>query len=362
MAIKIDLEKVYDRLEWHFIRDMLIFFKIPNYIAQVIMSCVSFSSISILLNGGKLDSFLPSRGIRQGDPLSPYLFIMCMEFLSFLIHERCEEKLWNPIKAVRNGPAFSHLFFTDDLVLFTKADHKNCQSVKEVLESFCDLPGQKVNLNKSKVFFSPNVSPTLCSEFRAVFGFESTPNLGKYLGLPIKHIGSLSQDYDFVVKRVQSKLIRWKANLLSMAGHVNLVQSVTLVIPSYVMQGVLLPGKTLAAIDRLNCNFIWGSSNTTTQKKLHLVSWKKIAKPKANGGLGIMAAKPKNLALAAKLCWRFKSNPHETCVKVLKGKYLAGSKQRKHVVSKIWTTILNGENICNKGARWSVGNNCSLNF
>ena len=75
-----------------------------------------------------------------------------------------------------------------------------------------------------------------------------------------------------------------------------------------------------------------------------------------------MAAKPKNLALAAKLCWRFKSNPHETCVKVLKGKYLAGSKQRKHVVSKIWTTILNGENICNKGARWSVGNNCSLNF
>ena len=69
-----------------------------------------------------------------------------------------------------------------------------------------------------------------------------------------------------------------------------------------------------------------------------------------------------SLALAAKLCWRFKSNPHETWVKVLKGKYLAGSKPRKHAVSKIWTTILNGENICNKGTRWSIGNNCSLNF
>jgi ribonuclease HI len=360
MAIKIDLEKAYDRLEWHFIRDMLIFFKIPDYIAQVIMSCVSTSSISVLLNGGKLDPFLPSRGIRQGDPLSPYLFIMCMEFLSFLIHERCEEQLWDPIKAARNGPAFSHLFFADDLVLFAKADRKNCQSVKEVLESFCDLSGQKVNLNKSKVFFSPNVSPILRSEFCAVLGFESTPNLGKYLGFPIKHIGSSSQDYDFVVERVQSKLTGWKANLLSMQGRVILAQSVTSAIPSYVMQGGLLPGKTLAALDRLTRNFIWGSS--ATKKKLHLVSWKKIAKPKADGGLGIMAAKPKNLALAAKLCWRFKSNPHETWVKVLKGKYLAGSKPRKHAVSKIWTTILNGENICNKGTRWSIGNNCSLNF
>jgi hypothetical protein len=100
------------------------------------------------------------------------------------------------------------------------------------------------------------MSSTLRSEFRAILGFESTPNLGKYLGLPIKHIGSSSQDYDFVVERVQSKFIGWKANLLSMAGHVTLVQSVTSAIPFYVMQGVLLPGKPLAAIDRLNRNFI----------------------------------------------------------------------------------------------------------
>ena len=88
MAIKIDLEKAYDRLEWQFIRDMLIFFKILEDLAKLIMSCITTSSISVLLNGGKLEHFLPSHGIRQGDPLSPYIFNMCMEFLSFLILER----------------------------------------------------------------------------------------------------------------------------------------------------------------------------------------------------------------------------------------------------------------------------------
>ena len=96
MAIKIDLEKAYDRLEWHFIRDILLLYKFPHQLVKLIMSCVSSSSISVLFNGGKLDPFLPSRGIRQGDPMSPYLFIMCMEMLGYLISEKCEAKFWDP--------------------------------------------------------------------------------------------------------------------------------------------------------------------------------------------------------------------------------------------------------------------------
>ena len=119
------------------------------------MNCVSSSSISILLNGGKIEPFHPSKGIRQEDPLSPYLFIMCMEVLGFLISRRCEENLWHPVRASRGGQTFSHLFFADDLVLFAKVDLRNCTSVRETLDTFCELSGQKVSLNKSKVYFSP---------------------------------------------------------------------------------------------------------------------------------------------------------------------------------------------------------------
>ena len=98
-------------------------------------------STSLLINGGCLDSFFPSRDIRQGDLLLPYLFILCMEYLGHLIEEKCAAKAWNPVKTSRNGPSFSHLFFADDLVLFAKADTDNCLAINKALQEFCSSSG-----------------------------------------------------------------------------------------------------------------------------------------------------------------------------------------------------------------------------
>lgn len=172
-------------------------------------------------------------------------FIMCMEMLGFLIDLKCEENLWDPVKA-------SHLFFADDLVLFAKADLKYCYNVKETLDTFCELSGQKVSLAKLKIYFSLNIRHEHCEEMCDVLGMRSTPNLGKYLGFPLKHPGSTSHDFDFVIKRVQTKLQGWKSSLLSMVRRVILTQSITSAIPSYLMQGYFLLSRVLNILDRLN--------------------------------------------------------------------------------------------------------------
>ena len=149
MMIKLDLEKAYDKLEWSFIREMLIRFNFLENLIELIMSCISTVSTSLLFNGRCMDPFWPSKGIRQGDPLFPYLFILCMEFLGQLIDEKCSEHLWTKVKTSRSGPAFSHLFFADDLVLFAEASPENCSTIKRILQDFCSKSRQVVSEAKS---------------------------------------------------------------------------------------------------------------------------------------------------------------------------------------------------------------------
>ena len=203
-----------------------------------------------------MEPILPSRGIRQGDPLSPYLFILCMEILGHLIEEKCDEKRWTPVKSSINGVALLHLFFTDDLVLFVKADHINCSTIRDVLEAFCAKSSQSISAGKSRVYFSPNVDVDTRESLCDILGFHSTPKLGKYLEFPIKHRGANNEDLNFMLDRVKQKLAGWKANLLSFAGRIVLIQASPSTIPAYVMQCTALPKKLLDNIDRVNQNFL----------------------------------------------------------------------------------------------------------
>lgn len=121
MAIKIDLEKAYDRLKWEFVKDTLEDIGFPGNLVNLIHNCISSVRMRSLWNGEALERFSPERGIRQGDPISPYLFALCIERLFQVISLAVENKLWRPVKVTRNGPCISHLAFVDDLILFAKA-------------------------------------------------------------------------------------------------------------------------------------------------------------------------------------------------------------------------------------------------
>ncbi|KAK7854352.1 putative ribonuclease h protein, partial [Quercus suber] len=169
------------------------------------------------------------------------------------------------------------------------------------------------------IYFSPNVDLDQRDSLVDILGFQTTPNLGKYLGFPLKHSRSRSYDFDFVLDRVKQKLSRWKANLISMAGRRVLIQASSSTILAYVMQNVYLLNKVLVGMDRVNRNFLWGS--TKTKKKMHWVNWGKVTKPKDLGGLRLQTAKGRNIALLTKLNWRFHTETDALWVWVLKNKY-----------------------------------------
>lgn len=273
---------------------------------DLILSCISSIVVSLLFNGSQLEELQPSHGLRQGDPIFLYIFILCMEFLSTLIHRKCKEADWTRVKASWSGLGFSYIFFADDLLLFANTSQGNIKAISEVLDEFCSLTGQKISLAKSKIFFFANTSEEDKERVVQHLGIVETSNLGKYLGFPILHNWRRRNDFQFVVESVQSKLAGWKSKCLSPTGRLVLLKVAVSPMPKYFMQCCKLPARVCDDVDRIVRDFLCRS--TSDKKKIHLVGWNKVTNPKELGGLGIFQAKAQNSALLAKLCWRIASS------------------------------------------------------
>lgn len=320
VIVKIDLEKAYDKVSWKFLLDTLIFFNLNPAWTALIMNCVTSVNSSILWNGETLEEFSPGRGLRQGDPLSPYLFVLCMERLSILIDKKCDSGSWKGIKVSRDSQTISHLFFADDLILFGQANQTTCRSIMEVLEDFCIMSGQTVSLAKSKMYVSSNIPRDKARNLSNCCGIPLTNNLGKYLGVPLLHHRANKDHFKNIIERVQSRLAGWKSNTLMLAGRATLIQASSATIPNYMMQTMHFPTNVCDKLDRINRNFLWG--DTEEKKKIHLVNWHSVCKSKDKGGLGLRKAKTQNLALLMKLGWKLINSDESLWVRILKDKYL----------------------------------------
>ncbi|KAA3472642.1 non-LTR retrotransposon transposase [Gossypium australe] len=315
MILKLDLEKAYDRVSWNFLRDTLETLKLPRDWTSKVMKCVETTSIQVLWNGEKSEKFLPRRGLRQGDPLSPYLFVLIMERLSHLITQSLHEKKWKPIKLSRNGPPLTHLFFADDLVLFAEASIEQVDIIKDTMNKFCEASGQRVSLDKSVMMVSANTGERTAKNLADRLGIELTKDLGKYLGVLTINGRITKSTFREVITRIHRRLEGWQTQFLSFAGRLALIKSVTSTIPIYTMQTLPLPVSVCDELDTANKRFLWVGDHM--KKSIHQVSWNTVCLEKDRGGLGIRSMRQANLTSLAKLGWRFLTERESLWARVL---------------------------------------------
>ncbi|KAA3486163.1 reverse transcriptase [Gossypium australe] len=184
-ALKLDMSKAYDRVEWDFLAGMMkaLGFHVDWII--LIMRCVSSVSYSVCLNGLESDWFSPSRGLRQGDPLSPFLFIIYAEGFSTLLEDAKHRGCMGGATIGKERLAINHLFFADDCIFFGDASRDGAMSVRGIIREYEQCAGQKVNYEKSLVFFGSNVNEEVKEDITALLGVRVASSPEKYLGLPM---------------------------------------------------------------------------------------------------------------------------------------------------------------------------------
>ena len=210
MALKLDMSKAYDRVEWVFLQGMMKQMGFDSRWIALIMEYISSVSYSILINGVPSDIIHPTRGLRQGDPLSPYLFLICSEGLHSLLQKAADAGHIRGVSICKKGPRLTHLFFADDSLVFCRANLAECQKVQNLLDIYEKASGQQLNRNKTGIFFSKSTPPFMVNLIKEFLGIQESKHHEKYLGLP-----SLVGKYKkasllFIKEQVLAKLQGWK--------------------------------------------------------------------------------------------------------------------------------------------------------
>ncbi|XP_074315266.1 uncharacterized protein LOC141651451 [Silene latifolia] len=320
------MKKTFDRVSWPFLFKVLKCYGFPKVFRKLIKACVKTVSLQVLINDTPSSRIFLQCGLRQGDPISPYLFILCMEILSLMITKAETNGLIEGIKLSRQSPAISHLLYVDDSLLCLRLTSASWESLRSILNNFSSISGQMINHQKSYTKFSPNTS----SDFKE-----------NILDIIQVHQNRTS------VYILASQLI-WEEEKLA-----------------YVASVLPIPQQITSKINYLIDIFWWKKAHNKHAQ--HWLSFEQLQLPKSDGGLRLKNARLASQALLTKNFWRCHQHPSLLVSKVLRSKYhkyfpIPGNISKYSATSFAWNGVVKTTYLLHDGIAWKFGNGRSIDL
>ena len=306
ILLKLDITKAFDSVSWAFLLEVLRKLGFGSRWRDLVCALLTSSSTQVLLNGTPGDFIQHKRGLCQGDPLSPMLFILVMDVLNWLVTRASEAGLLQPLSSRPIQHRIS--LYADDVAIFLRPAAADINLTLQLLQLFGDASGLKTNVQKS------NVLPIQCAEedmaiIQNLLPCEVQDFPCNYLGLPLTIKKLTKEQLQPIIDRIADQLPGWKADLMTRAGRVVQVQFVLTAMLVYVAMATDLPPWAIKAIDKIRRAFLWRGRKDA--KGGHcLIAWPKVCRREL-GGLGISDLKRLSCALRVRWPWLRKPEPNK---------------------------------------------------
>eukprot|EP00253_Pinus_taeda_P032306 PITA_32306 len=320
--LKLDLANAFDRVRHSF---LLLVLKKMGFVApflDLVKACISGPWISPLINGRPGPSFQSSRGLRQGCPLSPYLFILMAESFNKALDSNRRVGLITGIKFGNGVKNINHSQFVDDTLLMGGAFNIIAHHFKALLDKYMSYSGGMVNHLKSCIY-GWNTSTQVLHNIAGTFGVPCKIDWGHftYLGMPVS-VGPLkAKVWDTIIDKMKSKVQQWGSSWLNPAGHLVLLKTGLSSFPLYQFMLLQAPTNFHHKMEFILHHFLW-QGRKNEKKKYNLINWKQVIQTQEHGGLGIRSPKLLNLAFGGKTVWRFISGQSTWWENVFEAKYI----------------------------------------
>ncbi|KAG7551508.1 Reverse transcriptase domain [Arabidopsis thaliana x Arabidopsis arenosa] len=296
--LKVDIKKAFDSINWSFILSALKALGLPEMFIGWISECITTPTFSVSLNGNSSGYFKSSKGLRQGDPQSPYLFVLAMEVFSRLLQSRFEHGYIN-YHPKTSELSLSHLMFADDVMIFFDGSEASLHGINEALDDFASWSGLHINKDKTHLFYAGLNPLHIVAIERHGFPIASLPI--RYLGLPLMHRKLRISEYEPLLNKIAGRFRGWAVKTLSFAGRTQLIASVISGTVNFWMSTFILPKGCIKKIESLCSRFLW--SGSIDGSKGAKVAWATVCLPKLEGGLGLRRFKDWNSTLCLRFIW-----------------------------------------------------------